>query len=64
MDNKTTPILEKIYLQDDIATICLEQGAKSIHKDVDGYYVIGFTHGVVALDLHNNDNCATTVYWK
>ena len=64
MENNTEPTLNKIYLNDKLALTCIEQGAKEIQNDSEGHYIIGFTHGVVAIDLYNNDNCATTIYWK
>lgn len=55
--------LKKHYITDkSVSDTLIEQGA-SIEKDEGGYFVVGWTQGVAAVDLHNQDNCATYLCW-
>jgi hypothetical protein len=55
--------LKKHYITDkSVSDTLIEQGA-SLQMDEGGYFVVGWTQGVAAIDLHNQDNCATYLCW-
>ena len=54
---------KKYYITDkSVSDTLIEQGA-SLQMDEGGYFVVGWTQGVAAVDLYNEDNCATYLCW-
>lgn len=55
--------LKKHYITDkSVNDALIEQGA-SLQEDGGGHFVIGWTQGVVAIDLYDENNCATYLCW-